>query len=239
MPEVCWVPLHKDKFEVCCVPDDKSHHACWRDASEEVIAEFKDGKAYYLPVCNNPDHLHLAEEAKKKLMKGVSIEELSKYVVKQQVFLKPSEILDRKCKIIQWEVFQKRKLALPPEAIEVPTVTAKKKTAPPPEAPVITTVHKAAAKWEWIDGIGRWMNIKGKIESVSSLSDKELRHTAIAIRDANFQKISKNISWTKELRFDGDYEGFSFPEDALKVGSRVAVEKLEDFRIECKRRGYF
>jgi hypothetical protein len=229
--------LDRDKFEVCCVPTEKSHHACWRDAKEDVVAELKDGTAYYLPVCDDPQHLALAKEAQRKLAKGVSLDNLSQYVVKLQVFIKPVELQDKKCKITQWENFQKRKLTLPVEDVLAKPIKKNKVEIQVPERK-INVVHTAVPRWEWVDDIGRWMDIKGNRVALSHLSDKEIRHTALAIRDANFQKISKNVAWTKEIHIEGDHEGFVFPEDALKVGARVAIEKLEDFRIECKRRGY-
>lgn len=240
--DLCFVPLTLDKFEVCCVPTEKSHHACWRDASEEIVAEFKDGSAYYMPVCNNPDHVHLAQEAKKKLLKGVSLAELEKYVVKMQVFVKPTEMKDSKVKVIQWENFKKRKLELPPpptaQQPKQPKQVRQRYVEPPPEIKEPTVIHTACKKWAWTDDIGLWMDIKGNVVPMSKLPDKELKHTALAIRDANFKNISAKVAWTKTLVVSDDTESFKLPEEALKVGAKVAAEKLEDFRIECKRRGY-
>lgn len=241
LPGVCLVSLAKDKFEVCCVPEEKSHHACWRDAKEDIVAELKDGSAYYLPVCDNPKHLELVKEAQRKLSKGVSLENLAQYVIKQQVFIKPAELQDKKCKVVQWELFQKRKLPIPVEEPQSqPSVKPTKKNKVEAQIPVqkVNIVHKAVAKWKWIDDIGRWMDITGTCVPISRMSDKEIKHTVLAIRDVNFQNLSKNVAWTKELHFEGDNERFVFPEDSLKVGVRIANEKLEDFRIECKRRGY-
>jgi hypothetical protein len=236
--ELCLVPLTLDKFEVCCVPTEKSHHACWRDASEEVVAEFKDGSAYYLPVCNDPEHVRLAQEAKKKLLKGVSLAELEKYVVKMQVFVKPTEMQTTKVKVIQWENFKKMRMTLP----TIPTTPQPKqpkyaKQELQPEVKEPTVIHTACKKWQWINDIGQWMDMKGNTVSFSKLSDKELKHTAIAIRDANFQNLTAKTKWTKALVLDST-ESFKFSEEALKVGAKIAAEKLEDFRIECKRRGY-
>jgi len=243
--ELCLSPLTLGKFEVCCVPDDKSHHACWRDASEEIVAELKDGSVYYLPVCNNPQHRHLAEEAKKKLQKGVRLAELTKYVMKPQVFVKPSEMESTKVKVIAWEIFVLRKLTLPkiepkqakqPQQPKQVTQVKQLQITQPVQEP--TVIHTPCKKWTWTDDIGLWMNFEGDIIPMSKLSDKELKHTAIAIRDTNFQNLTAKTKWTKSLFFDGDTESFKFPEEALKVGAKVAAEKLEDFRIECKRRGY-
>jgi len=239
--DLCWVPVTLDKFEVCCVPVEKSHHACWRDASDEVVAEFKDGSAYYMPVCNDPAHVRLAQEAKKKLLKGVSLAELDKYVVKLQMFVKPAEMTGTKVKVIQWENFKKRRLELPTTPTTQQPKQAKhprtRYVEPPPEVKTPTVIHTACKKWTWINDIGQWMDMKGSVASFSKLSDKELTHTAIAIRDANFQNFTAKTKWTKSLVIDAS-ESFKFPEEALNVGAKVAAEKLEDFRIECKRRGY-
>lgn len=242
--DLCLVPLSLDKFEVCCVPTDKSHHACWRDASEEIVAEFKDGSAYYMPVCNDPEHIQLAKKAKEKLLKGVSLAELEKYVVKMQMFVKPTELKDAKVKVIQWENFKKRRLEVPTLKI-VPEPQQPKQSkqvkSPPKEVPQEikepSVIHTACKKWEWVDDIGGWMDIKGNLTTVSKLSDTELKHTALAIKDVNFKSISPKISWIKLVVINDD-ERFIFPEEALKVGAKTAAEKLEDFRIECRRRGY-
>jgi hypothetical protein len=242
--DLCLVPLALDKFEVCCVPTDKSHHACWRDASEEVVAEFKDGSAYYMPVCNNPEHIQLAQKAKEKLLKGVSLAELEKYVVKMQMFVKPTEIKDAKVKVTQWENFKKRRLEIPtlkavPEPQQPKQAKQVKKTFQEiaPELKEPSVIHTAYKKWEWVDDIGGWMDIEGNLTTVAKLSDKELKHTVLAIKNANFKSVSPKISWTKFIIIN-DNERFIFPEEALKVGAKIAAEKLEDFRIECRRRGY-
>ena len=223
---LCLIPLSLHKFEVCCVPTEKSHHACWRDAKDEVVAELKDGSSYFLPICDNPEHRKLAEEAKNKLLKGVSVFEIQNLAIPEQVFIKPTELPDKKCKVIQWDVYKKMK--------QLPTAETPKPQKPP--APV-GKVHKVSTKWQWVDDIGQWCNIKGETVSLKKLDDHELKLTLMAISNANFKKIPADMSWIRDIVIPTN-EIILFPENALVVKASRAKEKLDDFRVEARRRGY-
>jgi hypothetical protein len=223
---LCLIPLALDKFEVCCVPTEKSHHACWRDAKEEVVAELKDGSAYFIPICDNPEHRKLAEDAKKKLLKGTSIYEIRNLVTPEQVFLKPTELPDKKCKVTQWDLYKKMR-QLPTMAMPQPPKT---------QAPV-SKVHKVSTKWQWVDEIGQWCNIKGEVVSIKKLDDHELKLTLMAVCNANFKKVPPDLSWIRDIVVPTN-EIILFPENALVVKASRAKDKLDDFRVEARRRGY-
>lgn len=226
MSPLCLIPLALDKFEVCCVPTEKSHHACWRDAKEEVVAELKDGSAYFIPICDDPEHRKLAEEAKKKLLKGTSIYEIRNLVMPEQVFLKPTELSDKKCKVTQWDLHKKMK--------QTPAAEMPKPTKP---AIPVSKVHKVSSKWKWVDEIGQWCNTKGEIVSIKALNDTELKITLVAICHANFKKIPSDLNWIREIPVPTN-EIILFAENALVVKASRAKEKLDDFRVEARRRGY-
>jgi hypothetical protein len=229
MTPLCLIPLSLHKFEVCCVPIEKSHHACWRDAKDEIVAELSDGTTYFIPICDKPEHRRLAEEAKKKLVKGTSIREISNLVMQEQVFIKPTELLDKKCKVIQWENHKKMK--------QLPEIEFPKPPQPPKPQESASKVYKVSAKWKWIDDIGQWCNLKGDVVAIKKLDDHELKLTLIAVCNANFKKIPADMNWIREI-VPPPNETILFPEDALCVKSSRAKEKLDDFRVEARRRGY-
>lgn len=226
MTPLCLIPLSLHKFEVCCVPIEKSHHACWRDAKDEVVVELSDGTTYFMPICDKPEHRKLAEEAKKKLIKGTSIHEIRNLVMQEQVFIKPTELLDKKCKVVQWENHKKMKQLPPPEP-------PKPQTAPEPSS----KIHKVSTKWKWVDDIGQWCNIKGEVVPIKKLDDHELKLTLMAVCNANFKTIPANMNWIREIVIPTN-EIILFPENVLCVKSSRAKEKLDDFRVEARRRGY-
>jgi hypothetical protein len=226
MSPLCLIPLALGKFEVCCIPTEKSHHACWRDAREEVVVELKDGSAYYIPICDDPTHKKMAEDAKNKLLKGTSIYEIRNLVMPEQVFLKPTELPDKKCKVTQWDLYKKMK--------QTPTVEMPKPTMP---TVAVGKVHKVSSKWEWIDAISKWCNCKGEIVSLKKLDDAEFKITLLAICNANFRKIPTDLAWIRDILAPTN-EIILFPENALVVKASRAKEKLDDFRVESRRRGY-
>jgi len=226
MSPLCLIPLALAKFEVCCVPTEKSHHACWRDAKSEVVAELKDGSTYFIPICDDPTHKKMAEDAKNKLLKGTSIYDIRNLVMPEQVFLKPIEYADKKCKVTQWDLYQKIKMAPVAPAPVMPKVTA-----------TIGKVYNVSKKWQWVDAIGQWCNAKGEIVATKKLDDIELKVVINAVCNANFKKIPTDLSWIREIMIPQN-EVYVFPENALIVKASRAKDKLDDFRVEARRRGY-
>jgi hypothetical protein len=190
------------------------------------VVELSDGDTYFMPICDKPEHRKLAEEAKKKLVKGTSIHEIRNLVMHEQVFIKPSELPDKKCKVIQWETHKKMK--------QFPTVEIPKPQKPPEP---VSKVHKVSTKWKWVDDIGQWCNIKGEVVALKKLDDHELKLTLMAICNANFKKIPTDMIWIRDIVVPTS-EIILFPENILVVKASRAKDKLDDFRVEVRRRGY-
>ena len=211
------------RFQTCCIHLKKSAEACGYDASEEVVAECRDGSKIHIPVCSNPEHQREAVVAKKLIEQGKDPKVLET-LEWAWLFIQPPESSE-KCKLPNWELYLE---APPPAILEPRKILSTKSIA----APVIV-VHEAMVGWTWVDDIDKWMSITGEVVRISKLSNAEFIAAALAIRDAN--GITKRTAWVKDLV--PPREGYRWPANALKVGTERAGNKLDDFKDSADDRG--
>ena len=99
-----------------------------------------------------------------------------------------------------------------------------------------TTIEKplkrvADSSWEWVENADYWMNVQGQTVKIATLEDREIEDAVVAIRKANIKKVTKRISWIKEIEeVCSSAALYAYPESALHVGDiEDAYAKLEEF----------
>jgi hypothetical protein len=73
------------------------------------------------------------------------------------------------------------------------------------------------------------MTVEGGPVHISKLSSEELLDAVLAIRKANFARITARISWIRDIEPRGRVRHV-YPEEALAVGFKMAGFKLEEMR---------
>jgi hypothetical protein len=207
-----FIPLELDKFQICCVPD------CEYDA----VMQLNAGQ-YYFTACGEPEHQIQIQKAGKMILEGVSLHLLvkQKELKISDVFICPEGYVE-KCKLVQWEEFQKN----PPEEV-FPKPETKKKITPQDKT--------APESWEWIANVHKWMDTEGNIVAIKSLSSDEFAGAALAILKANFGRISRKRQWVNTLV--QPTHNYVYPAEALMVGSDIAGDKLDEFLEVAEERG--
>lgn len=208
--------LHK--FQICGCPD------CDKDAKAEIMF----GGAYSMGVCADPTHIETMEAIKREYESAPSMKLLKKLNL-EELFIFPDDSEGKKCKYLQWI---KRDDTPPPQKEKPPELkpTIPTKSSPIKESPPIKIIED----WKWVNNFGRWMTVEGKVVQLSSLSTDELTRSIVMIRDLNFGRVTSRVAWTKEIISSVSYQ---YPQEELTVGSKMAGEKLEEFKEIAEERG--
>jgi len=204
--------LHK--FQICC------HPKCENDATSQIVVEMKDGSAYYLPLCSEENHLKQGQTNAHKIKRNppkqlnINVEELC---------IRPLGFTGVKCKYAQWITF----IAEIENGVRetnqlLPKTQAKQRKT------MSGTKVEAIDGWTWISNIDKWMDVNGEVVRITSLRSAELISAINAIIENNFSRVTKRISWVKELV--KPTKQYIYPEEELKVGVAVAHDKLEEFQ---------
>lgn len=223
--------LHK--YQMCCHPD------CGGDAKTQVVIQQRDGAALYLGACDDPDHQQFTTALNFTLQKGVVTpahlaEEGSIEI--EGVYYKPPQHHNVKCKWTEWQRYL--------EEVEAEVVREAKFMASPKGKALAKQreenndkplVMEAVAEWTWIGNFDKWMDVEGNIVRMTALDTSELICAILAVRDANFSRVTKRIAWTKQLLVPE--EKYIYPEEELNVGFEVAGDKLEEFQEAAEERG--
>ena len=84
---------------------------------------------------------------------------------------------------------------------------------------------------------GMWMDAAGEVVPIRELSAQQLLSSALALRDANYDRIGARVKWVGAwpagLMTDPI---LSYPTSEMTVGTRVAGVKLDEFYKEALRR---
>lgn len=213
-----FIILELNKFQLCCVP------GCDNDAVVQFTAERKN-ETYYVTACGESEHQVQMQKVGKLIMGGASPRTLAKQkeLNIEEVFFRPEEHTE-KCKLVQWEEFQKNPEENLPKPAVKPLIVSERH-------PVIT----ATDEWEWIVNIGKWMDIKGNTVAITALSPDEFVGAAIAILKANFDRVRKKRQWVSNLIPPATV--YMYPEEAFVVGSDLAGDKLDEFLEVAEGRG--
>lgn len=218
MKEKLWyVPLELHKFQQCAV------EGCDIDAAAEFMIQRPDGVTFYMGACDASAHQDRVITGLESIGGKSSPHSISKKKLRvDQLYIQPKGE-NEKCKFLEWELIQR---AEPEKKV--------------PVAPIFInpdgTVKTCGDDWKWIDQHMWWMDVEGKSIHISKLSTPELIWAAIAIREANFQRITKRVAWTRELIPQGNVR-YEYPANLVNVGSKKAGFKLEEFGKEASTRG--
>lgn len=216
------------KYAVCCIKK------CDSDATGETTIQCKEG-VLYLPYCkkHKKDFQDINE----------SNVDLNQYE-QDSLFIQPSNFPPIKCDYVSWFQFL-TKLEQDAKGIRTDAPKSKpvvRKTIKTPtseeqeEQPESHNPLIASKDWTWILNPNQWMSIDGVSVRFTNLSDVELIGAALAIQQANFQRISKRISWIKTLLIRG-IPPIKYPKKEIEVGIKYAAEKLEEMYGELLERG--
>ncbi len=219
----CFIELERSKFQRCAFPE------CIGDAVSQEEAHMKDGTAYYLGACGREGHLEQVQKAQALLVSGIPPKKLhkKKELNIEELFIQPVG-KEQKCKLAQWEAYVANPVAETPPPQPKPQAQ-RRNTATKPE------VIPVCAEWAWVERFEWWMQADGKTVRLSRLSPAEFVAAVLAIRDANFARVTVRIAWTKELVSPG--VTYSYPEEGLTVGYKSAGLKLDEFKEEAEERG--
>jgi hypothetical protein len=121
---------------------------------------------------------------------------------------------------LQWKEYQKN----PDTEPEMPQ--------PPKPEEVIVEVCK---DWVWLSRYERWMDIEGNHVRLSSLPLDQFVCSAVAIRKANYARITSRVKWTEMLVLPKT--PIPYPTAELEVGYQEAGIKLDEFKEEAAERG--
>jgi len=211
-----FIDLVLGKFQRCCFPH------CDGDSSRETYAIMPDGETFFLSACNRKGHYEYVERAAQKVLKkpiaGLKLKE--GILQHKRVFVQPVG-MDQKCR---WDLWQ--------EYLKDGGENAQAQTEPPP---VNLTVVPVCEGWVWVANSGKWMNPTGTPLWMPDMTDQELVCSVLQIVKVNYTKITKRISWIRDLVLPR--EMLKYPEGELFVGTQVAGKKLDEFKQLAEERG--
>lgn len=202
------------KFQRCSVL------GCGRDAVDAFRAQTKDKNTFHFGICAKADHkeslLCMSPGCEQKtitqLIQGATVD-------KETIFIQPAGI-DWKCRWLGWKDSKKKG----------PT---QRRNGPDGEAEVVA--FRVYPSWEWIRNYRRWMDVEGQLVSLRKLSVEEFVSSAVALREANYLRVTKRVSWVSLLVF-GERR-YLYPRKEMEVGSALAGDKLDEFKEEAETRG--
>ena len=206
-----WIDLGLHPFQICGVKD------CERDAKDQYTVN-----QYSMGACAEPGHLALVTEALELLRSSKPKALAKKGLDPEQLYFQP-EGKEQRIKLSEWERLQ---AAPTPPPVPVKALgKAPVSVAPPPPEERLTAIPG----WAWIERPGWWMNIEGGPVHISKLSTEELLDAVLAIRKANFKRITARVEWTRDVMPWGNVR-YDYPEEGLQVGFKIAGFKLEEMR---------
>ncbi len=210
--EPYFIPIDCHQYQLC------GHVDCGIDTLTEHVVRNAKGDSFYIGMCE--EHAESIQTAMACLTGRTSPHTLTKkkLLAIEELFIQPVDH-EEKCKFLQWERF----LENPNARVPVPVPTR--------ELPV-----EASADWEWIENRKWWMSAEGEPLHMSKLETAEIVCAVFAIREKNFSRITKRIEWVKLLKTKNPTQ-YTYPEDALAVGYKVAGIKLEEFKEVLEHRG--
>lgn len=212
MPE--YIDTAPDIFEICCVT------GCGADATVCVAAHLKNKQSLYLPTCTDRDHIEQILLVQTQLLGGKPVRKIEGIEL-DEVFTKHRHN-NLKCKLLEWEKEQKE-LKKKKTKTKRPWEEEEEESTPPSGEE-----HVAVKYWEWIEDTDVWMDVAGNIVRIRKLDKEEFRAAVSTICAVNLSRITKRNAWVKKFRVPTPQ--YIYPTGPMKVGSRTASEKLEEFR---------
>lgn len=214
-----WLELTLDTFQVCSVP------GCDKDATVDIEAQVSGELQYYAGAC--PKHDQQIASAMRVISNGTAPEKLAKQnqLALEELFVAPPTY-SKKCKYLAWKLYRQTGSSVAPTD---PGCAASSR-------PLQDTVVTAKPGWTWVTNRDRWRTTEGQSVPLRQVKLAELLSAAVQIRQVNFPITTpRGLSWTKKL--PPPSVGYTYQDDRLDVGSKLAKEKLEDFCDQLLARG--
>lgn len=200
-----------DPFQVCAFP------GCGKDATEETEAPVDANLQYFVTAC--AEHGRDMSLVVSLLTSGKKPETIGrkKQVDVEELFVSPPG-QSGKCRYAQWVAHKKE-------------IHAPQATSTPPQKERKT---HAVQDWTWPLNRDRWRTTEGTVVPLEHLRLAELVSAIFEIRAVNFPTIFPSIAWTKQLTLPEFI--FTYPEEELAVGVKLAKQKLADMQEEALQR---